>query len=261
MSAPVPPTDEFFVGWLPMPRIYTRFLRPLALALLLGASGFAIAAAFFQRDPGPGHWEADNVTTFDGLLVTEPYAMLRVPGSPPRTFLLVEEGKFGALPRCQQLLQEHRQGLPVRATGTLLQRAGRWMLELAPGTQGLRPLTPVEQATLIPQAWPRHMIQEQITLQGEVIDPKCYLGAMKPGGGKTHKACAALCLQGGIPPMFVTRDAQQHETFYLLTLKDGTPATQAVLPYVGDPITLSGRLEQQGDLLILRIDQASIRRR
>ena len=25
-------------------------------------------------------------------------------------------------------------------------------------------------------------------------------GAMKPGDGKTHKGCAALCLRGGIPP-------------------------------------------------------------
>ena len=84
---------------------------------------------------------------------------------------------------------------------------------------------------------------------------------MKPGGGKTHKACAALCISGGIPPMFVTRDTAKNETFYLLVTAEGKPANDLVLPLVGDPVEVSGRVEQQGDLLLLFVTNEGIRRR
>jgi len=100
----------------------------------------------------------------------------------------------------------------------------------------------------VPQVLAAH-----VTLKGEIIDPKCYLGAMKPGGGKTHKACAMLCISGGVPPMLVTRDANEQETFYLLTTDQGGVANELVLPFVGDRVEVAGRLEEHGDLLLLRI--------
>ena len=39
-----------------------------------------------------------------------------------------------------------------------------------------------------------------VTVSGEIVDSKCFLGVMVPGAGKTHKECASLCLRGGIPP-------------------------------------------------------------
>ena len=95
---------------------------------------------------------------------------------------------------------------------------------------------------------------------------------MKPGGGKTHKACAALCISGGIPPMFVTRDGNGQETFYLLTtaastrahepsMADRGPANRLVLPFVGEAVEVEGRLERHGDLRALAIQPGGIRRR
>jgi hypothetical protein len=98
-------------------------------------------------------------------------------------------------------------------------------------------------------------------LRGEIIDSKCYLGAMKPGGGKIHKACAALCLSGGVPPMFVTRDADNRETYYLLTAPDGGPLASDTFDYVGDAVELTGHLELHGDLHVLKVAAADIRRR
>jgi len=34
---------------------------------------------------------------------------------------------------------------------------------------------------------PKEMISK-MTLQGEIIDPKCYFGVMKPGKGKIHRS-------------------------------------------------------------------------
>jgi hypothetical protein len=35
---------------------------------------------------------------------------------------------------------------------------------------------------------------------GELVDTKCWLGVMRPATGKVHRACAARCLAGGVPP-------------------------------------------------------------
>ena len=222
--------------------------------------------AYLQRDPGTGHWDADNLRTFDGIVYTRPYAMIRVPGERPedplRTMLLVEEGKFGALPRVERFVQGWAEGVAVQVTGTILHRDGRWMLELAEGEKGMRRLTATEEAKLPPLRWPAPEVPtEHVTLKGEIIDPKCYLGAMKPGGGKTHKACAMLCISGGVPPMLVTRDAAQNETFYLLATKEGGVAHERVLDFVGDPVEVSGRLERHADLLLLQIPPDGVRRR
>jgi hypothetical protein len=257
-DAPAAGRDEFFIGWEPTPDKYARFLRPIVVALLLITGGVAATVAYLQHNPGTGHWDTENVRTFDGIAYTRPYAMIRVPGEkpgdPPRTMLLVEDGKFGALPRAEGFVQGKAEGVAVRVSGTILHRDGRWMLELAEGERGMRRLTADEEAKLPSLGWPvPEVLAEHVSLKGEIIDPKCYLGAMKPGGGKTHKACAMLCISGGVPPMLVTRDAAKNQTFYLLVTEEGGTANERVLDFVGDPVEVSGRLERHGDLLLLRI--------
>jgi hypothetical protein len=229
------------------------------------AAATSAALACLQPSPGAGRWETDERRTFDGLLLAAPYAMMLVPGEqpgqPPSTFLLVEEGKFGALPRALALLDGQPSGKMVRAGGTLLHRDGRRMLELAEGTDGLRLLT-FEERQGLPQleASSPVVLHEEATVHGEIIDPKCYLGAMKPGGGKTHKGCAALCLRGGVPPMLVTRRGGQ-ERYHLLVTADGQPAGELAIPFVGDAVSVRGRLERAGDLLRLAIAPQGIHRR
>jgi hypothetical protein len=250
--------DEFFIGWLPTPRTYFHFLRPLVIALLIGGAGLAVLLAVWQRSPGAGRWDDDVIRTFDGLAANHPYAMIRtrVDGaSEPRTILLVDEGKFGASDRLAALLGEQPE-LPVRATGTVIQRDGRWLLELQEGPAGLRLLSKDETASFSTgdPHWPTpNRSTEEITVRGEIVDSKCHLGAMKPGNGKAHKACAMLCISGGIPPMLVSRDAAGVATYYLLTTEAGGRANDRVLPFVGDPVEVRGLQERVGDLVRLRV--------
>jgi hypothetical protein len=228
--------------------------------LLAAAAVSGALLAFGQRSPGTGTWDDDTPLPFEGVAYASPYALLRVlgekPGDPPRTILLVEEGKFGAADRVRPF-----DGRPVRVRGTLLHRDERWMLELAAdetGIQAISTMRPEDERRLR-----RHPPQDlgRVTLRGEIIDSKCYLGAMKPGGGKTHKGCAALCLSGGVPPMFVTRDSAGREAYYLLTNPEGDPLGQAAVDYVGDPVELTAALEQPGDIRVLKVAAADIRRR
>ncbi len=252
--------DDFFVGWLPVPRSYVRFLLPAIALLLLGMAGTALLVAAFQRSPGSGQWETSTQRTFEGVVDALPYARVRVPGEKPgdpaRTILLVEEGKFGAAERVRAL-----DGQAVRVSGSLLHREAYWMLELAEGEAGVQPLATMPEAVQQQLRRPPPRSLGRVTLRGEIVDAKCYLGAMKPGGGKTHKACAVLCLSGGVPPLFVTRDAAAKESYSLLTAADGGPIEKVVLDFVGDPVELTGLLEQHGDGQVLKVAAVDIRRR
>jgi hypothetical protein len=246
-SKPEVDRDPFFIGWNPMPRRYARFLVPVAGALLVAIAVGGAVLAWGQRSPGPGVWD-DRTTTLTGVAYAEPYAMIRVPGeagASPRTILLVGEGKFGAKDR----VKSHN-GKSVRVSGTLISRDGWQILELVDGDEGLRAaeLPEAEQTALrLPPAKPLG----PVTLRGEIVDSKCYLGAMKPGGGRTHKGCAVLCLKGGVPPVFVSRD--EGDALYLLVSADGGQIDAAYFDLAADTIRLHGLVEEQGDLRVLKI--------
>lgn len=247
MSQAEPDRDPFFIGWFPMPRSYARFLAPLAGALVVALAVGGAILAWGQRSPGTGTWD-DGPTTFTGIAYAEPYAMIRVPsaepGGSPRTILLVESGKFGAKARVKP-----HDGTPVRVSGTLLSRSDQLMLELAEGDEGLRAaeLPETEQAALR-RTPPRN--RGSVTIRGEIVDSKCYLGAMKPGGGRTHKGCAVLCLKGGVPPLFVSRD---DGTLYLLTNSNGEPLDAVFFDLAGGNVRLDGLREEWDDLRVLRL--------
>jgi hypothetical protein len=238
--------DDFYVGYLPVPRRTKRFAVGIVGLLIVVAATVGIVIASQQKSPGTGQWEFGQESTIEGLLTIEPYPLLTTDEG---TYLLVAVGKMGVRDRVAD-----RAGEVVKLTGTKLQRQGRLMFELAADDQAVTALAGRDAtAPPIESVGPAN-------LQGEIIDPKCYLGAMKPGGGKTHKACAVLCVRGGIPPMFVTRHTDGSETFYLLTDAAGEPILEDIVPYVGDPVELEGRVMRRGDLLMLRLNVESIQR-
>lgn len=248
-------TDPHFIGWLPLPRAYARFLLPVAVGLLVGAVVAAGLLAAGQRSPGTGRWD-DEPTVYEGVAIAEPYALVRVrdESGAPVTVLLVEEGKHGATERVRAF-----DGRPVRVSGTLLHRDGRRMLELLPGEDGLRAAElPPEVVNQLRGVAP--VALGDVTLRGEIVDSKCYLGAMKPGDGRTHKGCAVLCLRGGVPPVLAVRGDDGRTVYHLLTGADGGPLDPAAFEYVGEPVAVTGRLEQWGDLSVLKVSADGIRR-
>lgn len=94
---------------------------------------------------------------------------------------------------------------------------------------------------------------------GEICDGKCYTGAMRPGEGLAHRACANVCLVGGVPPVFVSTDRIDGEEFLLMADADGGPVTDALLDHVATLVEVEGDVERRGDILVFRIDPDSIR--
>ncbi len=234
-------TNDFYVGYMPVPASHRRVLWIAVPAALLAALGVAVIVGASQRDPGAAEWR-EREETFRGTLLTDPYPLVltREGG----VVLLVEQGKHGARERAREL-----SGGAVVAKGRVLTRDGRTVLELVDGADSLTadtaPLGPV--ASSGPS--------DRITVTGEIIDSKCYHGAMKPGEGKTHKACATLCISNGIPAMFIDETGKA----YLLSA-GGTVLDDDSLSKIGERVEVTGDVTALGDLPVLRIAPGTVRR-
>ena len=248
-------SNDFYVGYLPLPQHHRRFLIVLLPVIGLLAVLVSFILSSQQSDPGDGNWDLASTTTLTGRVTVDPYPILSVPGSegaPERQILLITMGKVGGDGFTQPVAGEW-----ITVTGYLIARDGRTMLtvEHAPTDIAVAPNSPARE--------PRRTISlGRHRLRGEIIDPKCYFGAMKPGEGKVHKACATLCIAGGIPPMFVTRSEAGERTYYLLTDSEGNglrgDALEALLPFVADPVRIEGEVDRWGDLLVCRMDPGSV---
>lgn len=229
-----------YVGYMSMPLGVRRAVRAALLTLVIVMVGSAALIASGQRDPGPAVWDTSSVRSWTGTLVDVPYPMLLTDEG--EALLIVEIGKLGAQDRVEPLASTSG----VTVTGYPMERDGRKMIELIEGEEALEVTAPDARRrplSSVPGA--------PVEVVGEIVDGKCFLGAMKPGEGKAHKSCAVLCIAGGLPPMVLTRDASGTPTFHLLVV-DG----RAELPFeawdlVAEPVRLEGRLGRIGDLSVL----------
>lgn len=254
--------EEFYVGYLPQapPRLGRR-LRALSIALCLGASALGSALAAAHRPLAVARFEFGRQRTFEGRLLTEPVPLLLVerPGSAPdgspaaalSRYLLVGPGKHGAAPLVAELA-----GRRVRLSGTLVYRDGRTMVELVPGS--LQALEGAPAAPSEPLSG-----GQRVTLRGEIVDSKCFLGVMNPGERKPHRACAARCIAGGIPPILhalVDGPDGPRARDVLLVGPAGESLARAVLPFVAEPVAVTGRLAELGELQVLYAAASDIER-
>ena len=245
--------DPFYVGYLPLPTALKSKVRAFIALGLLGAVAMAFVIAPRQQNPGDGQWDTSTKFAIEGHLTVDPYPILYVadPESPfgSRAVLLVSAMKFGAKEQVAAF-----DGKKVRAEGHFITRGGRGIFEVSKDEGAVVVLS--DESTR-----PRQESLGEHTLVGEITDSKCFLGVMKPGFGKTHRACAVRCISGGIPPIFVTRDDAGTATVYLLTDTNHGAVNEAILPFVSEPVEISGKLERHGDLLVYAIDPTQVVRK
>ncbi len=241
-----PESPEFYVGYLPVPRRLRHHLRVGVPVVLWVVCAIAILRAWTQDDPGPAVWDTAASRTFSGTVHALPYPMLVAEG---RTLPMVEVGKHGGGARAASF-----DGRRVQVTGWLLSRDGIEMIELDPAQ------TAIMSTDGVPITAPIYARPQRVTLRGQIVDAKCYLGAMKPGDGKTHKACATLCIKGGIPPMLVTFDGTGRRRCLIMCAKDGGPLSPEAHRFIADPIEVTGDLVESHGISLLRVDPKDIRR-
>jgi hypothetical protein len=250
-------SEEFYIGWeaKAAPDI-SKTVRRAVIAVLVLALLVPVVLAVSQRMIGVSVFEWGNHKTFTGVLQLAPYPHLLVvrPGysdgqSPYSTYYLVAPWKFG-LDRAALAAFD---GKSVVLKGTLIYRGNQTMIEVQPGTS---------QATNTANlaALPQTIALGKQTLVGEIVDSKCFLGVMNPGLLTPHRACAIRCISGGVPPVLLVRQKDGPAIYLLLVSADGKPVNQQVLEMVAEPIEITGEVERQGELLILKSNPATYRR-
>lgn len=234
--------DDFFIGWAGRLPHAHRALIPLAAVCFIAA--FALLPLAFARatdDPGGGDFDwAAGEQTVTGTLTAHPYPTLWLAPDAAHpaghTLLLSGLGKSGPD------LPPNSDGRRVQATGLMLKRGPLDMLQvdgepkLLDGAATAPPSTPLGR-------W---------RISGEICDGKCNTGAMRPGRGLAHRACADLCVIGGIPPVLVSTGPVEGSEFFLLGNSADTALPDRARDLMALPVTLEGTVERRGDLLILR---------
>ena len=244
--------NDFYVGYLPKaPIALARFVRKVIVVLGLLAMTAALVLVVGQMPFASSAFEYGKLTSVEGIVVTRPFPTLLVarPGQVGQQgkysrYLLVAPGKHGA-----DDLVAGFDGKQVRLQGQLIYREGRTMLEIVPSSIVVIDIQPTIQETIRDLG--------TVTLTGEIVDSKCYLGVMNPGQGKVHRDCAARCLSGGIPPILVTTDGREQ---FLLVGPDGRAlGRDALREFIAEPIRIQGELLESGSTQLLKVDPGTFR--
>ena len=243
--------DPFFVGWGKIPKDLRLFMITLTVSFIAIFAAVSYAISSTQDDPGDAAFMGP--TTVVGVLQSKPYPVLHVISSdryqPGTTILLNGNGKRGAVERSASF-----DGKVVRIAGLSMNRGDLTGMQLRRGKNGLRgDDTGAEMIDIRVENLGRWR------LTGEISDGKCLNGAMRPGRGLAHKACASLCMLGGTPPVFVSTAPVEGSEFLLMADADGQPISNEVLKYAASYVEIEGDIERRGDLLVFRISPETLK--
>src|SRR5262245_4464071 len=230
--------DEFYIGYEPkMPAHIAHRVATGVVALAAAAAAAAIVAMLAQQTLPASRFEFGVTREFTGVLRRSPYPSLETDAG---RLWLVAPGKLGA-----EHASRHVADGPVRISGSLIERGSHRMVEIATiAAVGGR----ASAAKVTRQG------DARVTLRGEIVDSKCYLGVMNPGEGTVHRDCARRCLSGGVPPMLVVRDRRGREALIVLVSAGDMPVGRELSALAGLPVAATGRLSQDGDDYVFSAD-------
>ena len=245
----------FFVFYLKIPRKLRMFLLKVSAVFLLGFFATGLLLGITQDDPGEAGYRGDyGRQKLVGILQMDPYPLLWVTSGTQRvpvghTLMLTGNGKFGVRQRAKSL-----DGKLVQVEGVIIKRGELDMLQIRGGKRGIDKFhkTDEEQIILVP---PPVIELGKWKIAGEICDGKCLAGAMNPGRGIAHKACANLCLLGDIPPVFVTPRKVHGSNYFLMANQHGEKIEDFTYEYIGEFVEMTGEIEQRGDLLIFKTEK------
>lgn len=258
--------EEFYIGWQgkASKRIATHIKRTVVL-IGVGLVSIAFVFGINQKKFSKGNFEFGKLTEVTGIFSAKPIPSLLVAGTqdifnnqPSITIPLIGFGKFGADGVIRELEKKEGKaldGLQLTLKGTLLYNDGKLLMQIDGNDQPLVKATKLENAEKIS---PAPIEMGEFTLKGEIIDPKCYFGVMKPGQGKPHKDCAIRCILGGIPPTLRVVDKEGNANYYLIVGPNGEPMNKAVQHFVAEPVSIKAKAVRVNDWILLYTNQGSI---
>lgn len=251
----------FFVGYGKVPTGLRGFLIAVVAALFVMVVAVSAAGAFWQGGTGAGRFRFDlGRQSITGVIELTPTPLLHVTQGTDdipagHALMLAGPGKNGVLERVAEF-----DGALVTVTGILLDRGDLDMLQVIGNANGLMPADAMVAAEGEVPDIPVPEPLGRWRLVGEICDGKCEAGAMNPGRGIAHRACASLCLIGGLPPVFVLQQPVEGASFLMIAGEAGNPMPEALYDWVAGYVSLEGEITRHGDLLIIDVDQDTLER-
>ena len=247
--------DQFYIGWqAKAPAIYATFTRKIIIILVLLILLFSVLFVTNQRKFSNGKYEVGKLRNIKGVIYQYPVPMIKVKTGTNdfQSFLLFGFGKSDARQTIELLekkagkLEDYYVGLQSE----LIYYDGKTLLEV-PYEENK-----VDTLEKIKEKMPERVIESlgNMELKGEIVDPKCFFGVMKPGFGKIHRSCASRCISGGIPPVFVTTNKKGESDYFIVIGKNGEKINSKILQFAGIPVIANGEVEKVDDWYVLKID-------
>ncbi len=254
--------DDFYVGYLPKaPKSMSKWLKAVIAGLLLLPGIVAFMIAGNQHHFAATNFEYGQLTELTGVVSLEPVPRLILEAGRDqrgaiitKSVLLVNFGKSGVETIFRNL--EKELGRPLtdfefNLRGTLIYGEGKTVFELTDQAASVLSHQVLDKAYVPAKAI---ALGEQ-SIKGEIIDPKCYFGVMKPGFGKVHRSCAIRCIAGGISPVMVTENEDGEKQFILLLAAQGKTKWPLISRLAGKPITIKGELKQVDDWMVMSYEE------
>ena len=252
--------SNFFIGWrddFPGPTKKTGVIFVIAVTLL--AAVISITVITGQKDLIESRFEFGKETTLVGRIYWEPVPMIKVEDDAYAAFvniLLVGFGKHGVdglLHDLESELERPISDYKITLTGTLIYYDSKTLLELTEGPDSFNDVA-IDTTGVVE----RKIIDfGRRAVYGEIVDAKCFFGAMNPGHGKTHKSCAIRCISGGIPAVVATWDENgNYHDYYLLRAASAGDINTKILPFVGMPVIVRGDVQKVDEWLTLSLTEA-----
>jgi hypothetical protein len=244
--------NQMYIGWTErMPPALAKFTRRYLAVLLALIIPTGLLIATSQKQFSTAQFEFGQTTTLTGIYKSLPVPHLLVDDHRSQMMvLLVGYGKHGAAGVMNQLAEESNKTLEntrIELKGTLLYGDGKILMQV---DKNENPLLRVYSETKIDDIlFPTGGVT---VLRGEIVDPKCFFGVMKPGEGKVHKDCAIRCIAGGIPPVLKTTTKDGEVDYILLTSQQGD-INNIVLDHIAEPIEIKGKLSSYHNWRILDV--------
>ena len=252
--------SEFYIGWMPKaPASFAKHVKRVLLILFPVALIVAYLLSTSQKKFSTANFEYGKLTEVTGIYFNNPVPLLKVydKNREPITIPLVGYGKHGAETAIMEIEKEKNvslNGKEVTLKGTLLYGDGKTFLQI---DKNDNPVVNIGSGSTF------SVVERDLgmqTLRGEIVDPKCYFGVMKPGEGKVHRDCAIRCILGGIPPVLHVQNEKGESNYYLIVGANGEKMNEAVQDIVAEPVSIEAKVVQQDDWIILYTGKESIKR-
>ncbi|HRH50607.1 MAG TPA: hypothetical protein PLP23_17770 [Panacibacter sp.] len=253
--------EEFYIGWMgKAPKSFAAWIRKYLIVLLPVIIVLGVLLALSQKKFGTGTFEFGTLTEVKGIYFNKPVPTIKVVDGKDIwgnenyiTVPLIGFGKHGADGVIADLEKEKNisfEGKEITLKGTLLYNDGKLLMQVDAND---KPLVNVSGANINSVGLQKIKELGIIDVKGEIVDPKCFFGVMKPGEGKPHKDCAIRCILGGMPPVLKVTDEKGNQNYYLIVGANGEKMNEAVQDYVATPVEINARAVAYGDWVVLYV--------